>query len=154
MSDIEMSVDVFDLLNGEDLVSKQGEAMMLVTVSEDGWSNTAMISVGEIVAISKSDLRLGLWPTTTTTRNIIRTGKATLILIYNGKVHYIRLLLERIEVLPAAHYERERFAARIVSFREDVAQYAEITSGIQIALNSPVEVVERWKQTVKDLLTS
>lgn len=125
------------------------EAMMLLTVSEDGWPHTAMISVGEIVAMSR---REGLWPDTSTTSNVIRTNKATFVLFFKGKAHYIRLSLKKLEVLPAVRYQRERFSAKIVSVREDVAKYADITSGIKIELKNPKEVVERWKQTIEDLL--
>lgn len=74
MKSIELSLDVYELLNGQDLMDKQHEAMMLLTVSEDGWPHTAMISVGEIVAINLMELRIGLWPNTSTTDNIIRSG--------------------------------------------------------------------------------
>ncbi|MBK5458126.1 pyridoxamine 5'-phosphate oxidase family protein [Peribacillus sp. TH16] len=151
MNRIEMSTEVVDLLNGEDLTDKQHEAMMLLTVSEDGWPHTAMISVGEIVAISGEELRIGLWPDTSTTANIIHTNKATLVLFWRGKAHYIRLSIERLKELPTARYQRERFLARVVSAREDVAKYADITSGIKIKLKNSKEVVERWGQTIEDI---
>lgn len=151
MDRIELSTDVYELLNGQELTDKQHEAMILLTVSEEGWPHTAMISVGEIVAISRRELRVGLWPDTSTTANIIRTNKATLVLFFKGKAHYIRLSLERLEELAAAH-PRERFSAKVVSAREDVAKYADITSGIKIELKNSKEVVERWNQTIVDIL--
>lgn len=152
MDRIELSTDVYELLNGQELTDKQHEAMMLLTVSEDGWPHTAMVSVGEIVATSRRKLRVGLWPDTSTTANIIRTNKATLVLFFKGKAHYIRLSLVRLEELPTARYQRERFSAKIVSAREDVAKYADITSGIKIELKNSKEVVERWSQTIVDIL--
>lgn len=152
MRGIELSTDVYELLNGQDLTEKQHEAMMLLTVSEDGWPHTAMISVGEIVAMNPQNLRIGLWKSTSTTANIIRTNKATLVLFYKGKAHYIRLSLERIEELHDARYPRERFSATIISAREDVAKYADITSGIKIELKDAKEVVERWSHTIEDIL--
>jgi hypothetical protein len=152
MNGREMPVEVFDLLNGKELVDKQQEAMMLLTVSEEGWPHTAMISVGEIVAISRYELRIGLWPDTSTTANVIRTHKATLVLFWKGKAHYIRLSLERLKELPNIQYKRVRFHAQIVEAREDMAKYAEIASGIKIDLKKPKEVVERWSETIEDLL--
>ncbi|MGE7762463.1 pyridoxamine 5'-phosphate oxidase family protein [Peribacillus sp. NPDC097895] len=151
MIGMEMSEEVFDLLNGKELADKQHEAMMLLTVSEDGWPHTAMISVGEIVAITSKELRIGLWPETSTTANIIRTHKATLVLFWKGKAHYIRLSIERLKELPTARYQRERLLAKVVSTREDVAKYADITSGIKIKLKNSKEVVERWGQTIEDM---
>ncbi len=149
---MEMTEEVFDLLNGKELVDKQHEAMMLLTVSEGGWPHTAMISVGEIVAVSRKELRVGLWPDTSTTANVIRTQKATLVLFWKGKAQYIRLSLERLKELPNAQHQRERFYAKIVEAREDIAKYAELTSGIKINLKNPKEVVERWRETIEDLL--
>ncbi|MED4116244.1 pyridoxamine 5'-phosphate oxidase family protein [Priestia megaterium] len=151
MKNVEISTEVYELLNGQDLTDKQHEAMMLLTVGEDGWPHNAMISVGEIIAVNLMELRIGLWPNTSTTVNIIRSNKATLILIYKGKAHYIRLSLERLEELPNARYQRERFSAKVISAREDVAKYADITSGIKIKLKNNKEVVERWNQTLEDM---
>ncbi|KHD86670.1 pyridoxamine 5'-phosphate oxidase family protein [Heyndrickxia ginsengihumi] len=149
---LELATDVYELLNGKEIVNKQHEAMMLLTVSEDGWPHTAMISVGEIVALNRSELRLGLWPDTSTTKNIIRTKKATLVLFYKGKAHYIRLSLEKLRELAETPYKRERFAARITWLREDIAKYADITSGVTIELKNSEEVIERWNRTIEDLL--
>ncbi|MBO0997330.1 pyridoxamine 5'-phosphate oxidase family protein [Bacillus sp. SD075] len=149
---MEMPVEVFDLLNGKELADKQHEAMMLLTVSEEGWPHNAMISVGEIVAISRKELRICLWPDTSTTANVIRTQKATLVLFWKGKAQYIRLSLGRLKELPNAQYQRVRFHAKIVEARKDIAKYAEITSGIKIDLKNPKEIVERWRDTVDDLL--
>jgi hypothetical protein len=152
MNGMEMSEEVFDFLNGKELADRQHEAMMLLTVSEEGWPHTAMISVGEIVAVSRKELRIGLWPDTSTTANVIRTHKATLVLFWKGKAHYIRLSLERLKELPNIQYKRVRFHAQIVEAREDMAKYAEIRSGIKIDLKNPKEVVGRWSETIEDLL--
>lgn len=147
-----LSDEVYELLNGQHLWKKQHEAMMLLTVNEEGWPHTAMVSVGEIVATDRGEVRLGLWKGTVTTTNLIRTGKATLVLIYKGKAVYIQLQAEVLEELPDAAHPRERFKAQIISFREDLAKYAEITSGITIQLNDAEEVIERWQQTVQELI--
>lgn len=152
MNGMEMPEEIFDLLNGKELVDKQHEAMMLLTISEEGWPHTAMISVGEIVAVSRTELRIGLWPDTSTTANVIRTHKATLVLFWKGKAQYIRLSLERLKELPYVQYKRVRFHAQIVEAREDMAKYAEIRSGIKIDLKNPKAVVERWSETIGDLL--
>lgn len=147
-----LSPDILELLNGKKLIDKQHEAFMLLTVSEDGWPHTAMISVGEIVAVNPQELRLGLWKGTSTTANITRTKKATVVLVFNGKAHYIRISLEKLQELSATSHPRVRFLAKVVSFREDVAKYADISSGVKIELKNSSEVVERWEQTIEDLL--
>lgn len=49
----QLSNELFQLLNGEKLAGKRREAMMLQTVTEEGWPHTAMISAGEILALNK-----------------------------------------------------------------------------------------------------
>lgn len=146
-----ISPQLYELLDGNRLSAKQQEAMMLLTVSEDGWPHIAMISVGEIVALSPEVLRLGLWPGTATTGNILRTNKATLCVFYAGTAFYSRLELTPLEALPEAKHPRQRFEARVVSSKADTAQYADILGGVQIALHDPPGVIARWEETVADL---
>lgn len=152
MEKIELSTELNELLNGKDLIKKQHEVMMLLTVGKDGWPHNAMISVGEIIALNHQYLRIGLWPNTATTANIIRAQKATLVLVYKGTVNYINLSLERLDELPNPLHHRERFSAKIISIREDIAKYADITSGIKIRLKNDMEVIGRWYQSHKELL--
>jgi hypothetical protein len=148
----QLSTNICHLLNGRDLKTKQHEAMMLLTMSEELWPHVAMISVGEAIAISPTELRLSLWPNTTTTNNIIRTGKASIVVVYNGIVHYVKLSLQKLSELEDARHIRARFSARVVSYREDVAKYAEITSGVQIELKDKASVLKRWNETIEELL--
>ncbi|WP_433945144.1 pyridoxamine 5'-phosphate oxidase family protein [Paenibacillus sp. SN-8-1] len=152
MTNQELAPELYELLNGQDLSSKQQEALVLMTVSEDGWPHTAMISVGEIVAVSRGLLRLGLWPGTVTTGNILRTGKATLVAFYEGKAFYTRLQLRPLSELTGAKHPRQRFEAEVISCKADIAKYADIVSGVQIVLHDPEAVVTRWEETVEELL--
>ncbi len=148
----ELPIDIFELLNGQELEKKQHEAMLLLTVNEEGYPHNAMVSVGEVVALNHHQLRIGLWPNTSSTANILRSKKATLVIIYAGKAHYIRLSLKSLGILPNAEYKRERFEAEVVWLRSDEAKYADITSGIQINLKDPQEVLDRWGKTIKEIL--
>lgn len=144
--------ELFTLLDGKGLEHKQHEAMMLLTVTEDQWPHIAMVSVGEVIALDEGNLRLALWPGTTTTGNLIRTGKATLAVFIGGKAHYVRLSLEHLPALPEARHVRERFAAQVFAAREDSAQYADILTGVTVRLKEPESVINRWKETVAELL--
>lgn len=149
----ELGDDLFLLLDGQNLEAKQEEAMMLLTTGEDGWPHVAMISVGEIVARSRTNLRIGLWPGTTTSENIRRTGKATLVLFYRGRAHYVRLELEPLEIKSLNRkYPIDCYSASVVSHKEDRAKYADIISGVKIQLKDPEQVVARWRETVDDIL--
>lgn len=146
-----ISEDLFHFLDGNELDKKEREAMMLLSVCEDGWPHAAMISVGEIFALNKEELKLALWPKTQTAANLLRTRRATLVAIHKGKAHYIRLKLDPLPTLKDAKYNRERFAAKVVSVKEDTAKYAKITSGIQFDLYDPKSVLRRWEKTISEL---
>lgn len=147
-----ISEGLYQWLDGSDLELKQGTAMMLLSVTEDLWPHTAMISVGEIVALDRSRLRLALWPGTVTTGNLLRSGQATLVAIHDGAAHYVRLRLQALPDLPDARHPRQRFAAEVVAVREDIAKYADILSAVKIQLHDPDEVLGRWKETIEELL--
>ncbi|MDN4620207.1 pyridoxamine 5'-phosphate oxidase family protein [Paenibacillus sp. PsM32] len=141
-----------ELFNGQHLQSKQQLAMPLLTVNEDGYPHQAMVSVGEVIATDHKHLRLALWEGTTTTGNIIRTGQALLTLVWQGVSYALRLSLTPLPALPEATYARARFVATIEHIREDTAKYAALTSGITIELHQAEDVLERWQQTLQELL--
>lgn len=141
-----------ELLNGRDLSDKQQEAFQILTISSDEWPHTSMVSVGEVVALDHERLRISLWPGTRTTNNILRTGKAKLVISKDGIVYYVRMMLAQLPELQGVRYRRERFEARVVAVRADKASYAEVVSGFKIKLHEPGDVVERWTETVNDLL--
>ncbi|WP_127593759.1 pyridoxamine 5'-phosphate oxidase family protein [Paenibacillus lautus] len=138
-------------LDGSDLESKQYEAMMLLSVTEDGWPNTAMLSVGEVLALDRSRLRLALWQGTVTTGNLLRTEQGTLVAIHDGAAHYVRLRLQALPDLPDARHPLQRFDAEVVAVREDIAKYADIISAVKFQLHDPDEVLQRWKETLEEL---
>lgn len=146
-----ISASLFEYLDGSGLEHKQQEAMMLLTVTEDGWPHTAMLSAGEVVALDHGRLRLALWPGTETSGNLIRSGQAVLLAVHQGAVHKIRLAAKRLPALPGARHPRERFEANVLSVREDRAKYAELTSGITFALKGEEQVLQRWKETLEEL---
>jgi hypothetical protein len=143
---------VRELFNGRDLAAKQHEAFLLLTVSEDHWPHAAMVGVGEVVATGLGTLRLALWPGTKTTTNILRTGKATLVLVWEGQAHYVYLTLQRLPQLADSPHPRERFAGDVTHVKTDHANYADLTSGVRIELKEPAPVLKRWQETIEDLL--
>ena len=147
----EISEGLASWLDGLNLEDKQHEAMMLHTVSEDGWPHVAMISAGEVIALDRQRLRLALWKGTNTTANILRTGRAVLVAVHNGAVHSVRLKLNHLPELPHAIHPRERFEGGVVFVKEDTAKYAEVDCGVRMTLKDPAEVLRRWRETIREL---
>ncbi|WP_425415391.1 pyridoxamine 5'-phosphate oxidase family protein [Paenibacillus glacialis] len=142
---------MLELLNGQNLPDKQHEAILLLSMDENQFPHVAMISVGEIVAIDETELRLSLWRNTVTTTNLSRTGQATFVVIFEGVAYYVKISVQEMFISDARH-DRQCFVAKVVSFRADVAKYADIVSGVRINLKEPEPVLQRWEETVADLL--
>jgi hypothetical protein len=143
------------LFSGEDLAAREGLTFLLLTVDPEGWSHMAMLSVGELVSPTASDprtLRGALWPNSTATGNLMRTGKATLALVHDGAGYYLHLAATRDEDLTlSSGMIRARFTFQIEDVQEDRVAYAELTSGISYRLPDPGSVLPRWQETVNIL---
>ncbi|KKI55811.1 pyridoxamine 5'-phosphate oxidase family protein [Staphylococcus pasteuri] len=149
---MKLSNEVVELLNGKQLNEKQDLAMMLQSVTEDGYPHTAMVSVGEVVAVNSEQLRIALWPDTKTTNSLIKLKKASLVIVHNHKVNYIELDVNFMAQIQIDSFERACFEANVKSFKEDVAKYADIDTGITITLKDPEDVLQRWRTTIDRLL--
>ncbi|MGR6543114.1 pyridoxamine 5'-phosphate oxidase family protein [Paenibacillus tundrae] len=147
----ELNPELMQWFDGQYLQLKKHEAMQLLTVSEDAWPHQAMISVGELVAISPTVLRIALWSGTQTSQNMERTGKATLIAIIDHQLLTIRLTLRALPPLLESVHPRDRYEGEIRSIRVDHAPYADITSGITFQLKDEPGTLKRWEETIAEL---
>ncbi|KXZ12646.1 hypothetical protein AXI59_06075 [Bacillus nakamurai] len=111
-----------------------------------------MISAGEIIAVSRTEIRIALWENTTTARNLLRSGQALFTAWQNGAAYYVTLQCEPLPPLQKAKHDRDCFSCRIISVKEDRAKYADLTSGPSIQLHEPESVLERWKETLEELI--
>jgi len=138
-----------EFLDGERLEAKVGDAFHCVTVSDDGWPYLALISVGELLATAPAKIRLAVWSTSTTTRNVDRDGRCALALVHAEISYVIHCLTS-----PAGSIDQldgpplSVFDLAVVEVLEDVAPYATLTSGVTYELHDPAAVVARWKRTI------
>jgi hypothetical protein len=140
------------LLSGEDLAAREGVTFLVLTTTPDGWPHLAMVSVGELVATSADRLRLALWPQSSAATNLTRTGRTTLALVHEGAGYYLRCAARRAEdLLPGRAGRLAQFDLRVEEAFEDVAPYAELTSGITFRLKNPPDVLPSWQETVDAL---
>ncbi len=137
------------LIDGHDLAAGVGETFLLLTQTDTGWTHVAMLSVGEVLATSESEIRLALWPRSNTTANLSRTATATLMIVHEGATYYLRLRAERRPNLSLEGGLRAFFVARIEAVLEDTVGYATMTSGPKFRLNDPEKVLKGWQQTVE-----
>ncbi|MGE1113710.1 hypothetical protein ACQJ0K_18335 [Priestia megaterium] len=151
MNKAELPKAVRVFLNGKDLERKQHDAMLLSTVTSEGFPHVAMISAGELIAISSLRVKLLVWKDTTSSTNMIQNHRATVTLVIEGKAYYIKLLLKK-EASVLSGYEL--FTGEVAGVKEDYAKYAVLTSGIQFQLHNSKEILSRWNQSIKAVLST
>jgi hypothetical protein len=123
--------------------------ILVLSTTHDAWPHLAMVSLGEIVAVSPRSLRLALWPNSTAATNVWRERRTTLVLIHEGAAYYLRCAVRRGAdlVLPDAGGQLACFGLRVDDVIEDVAPYAVLTSGVTFRLNDPDVTAQRWRAT-------
>ncbi|MFP5163948.1 pyridoxamine 5'-phosphate oxidase family protein [Staphylococcus equorum] len=141
------------LLDGKYLDEKKDIAMMLQSITNEGYPHTAMVSVGEVVATDSEHIRIALWPNTQTANSLSEIGKASLVIVYNKKVFYFELDTKLLPPISNEKFSRMRFDAFTKNIKEDRAKYADITSGITVEMHESEEVLKRWKITIRELLS-
>jgi hypothetical protein len=145
---LRLPADVVALLDGNELGARVGLTIELLTVAEDGWPGVALLSVGEVLAMSESEIRLALWPVSRTTANLTRTGQGVLAFVHAGAAYSVRLETERGDDLPGP---LAAFAGQVAGVRRDEVDYARLTSGITFDLPDAQAVVARWRRTIEAL---
>lgn len=134
--------------DGTNLEKKDRDALCLVTVDPDGWPHIALLSVGEVLSISETRLRLALWPSTSTTANLDRLGSGVLMHVAEGAAHHVRLAGRRIQDLESDGGHLAAFEMEAVGVKVDQVGYADLLSGVTYRLKRPSQVLERWRATV------
>ena len=137
-----LTEELFDRLKGENMNSKMGKAIVLVTVDDKGWAHPAMLSYYEVVAKDRSRIDLAIGKTSTTARNLRRTGKITLLITDSGMNYYVkgnaREIRESMEGVPFMSL----FRTEIEQLLEDQEPDAMITSGVTFSRPQKKEVGE------------
>ncbi|MFQ5426494.1 MAG: pyridoxamine 5'-phosphate oxidase family protein [Gaiellales bacterium] len=141
------------LLDGHDPGSHVGTTFLLLTSTEANWPHAAMLSVGEVLCVTPRELRLALWPSSTTTRNLTSRSRATIVLVHEAAGYLIRCRATRgpdleLRSRPAG---LASFALEVAEVFEDVVPYAELTNGITFELTDVHETVEDWCEQLEAL---
>lgn len=138
-----------ELLDGRRLNEKLGLVIQCCTVDAEGWPILAMISVGELLAVSARELRLAIWSHATTPRRLADRGRCTLALVHDGAGYLILSEARALGSLTVSEGQAPRaFGLTVRDVQRDVAPYATLTSGITYTLHDPGVVVARWEETL------
>jgi hypothetical protein len=88
--------DLYQRLLGNDLEQNAEKVILLATVDEGGWPHLAMLSYFEVIAKDQRNLRVATYNGSRTTRNMRANGKATLSIIDERTVYYVKGHVEEI----------------------------------------------------------
>lgn len=88
--------DLYQRLAGNDLQAYAGKAILVCTVDTDGLPHPAMLSYFEVVAKDESNIRLAAFKNSSTTRNMRRNGKLTMLVLDTRTVYYIKGAVEEL----------------------------------------------------------
>ncbi|WP_344232753.1 hypothetical protein [Kribbella hippodromi] len=148
----ELPSSVLSLLRDSRPSPFAGQAFVLVSTDADGWPRQAMLSLGEVVALSTRRLGLAVWASSDTASNLSRRGRGVLTFVHGGAAYSVRLTALRGRDVPIEGFALATFGAVVEEVRCDVAPYAELVSGVSFRLREPEVALRRWIRTREVLL--
>jgi hypothetical protein len=141
------------LFDGSNLPSKAHVAALLNSVDASGRPHPAMLSVGEVLARGSDSLRLALYATSTTTRNLRTNGGLSLALAADGLAYYVKATAREIPG-SADLAGLAVFDAPIDEVLEDGEAIAVVKSGFTIELTANADrTVSHWQRVIGALVT-
>ncbi len=140
-------------LSGNDIGSKEGKAIIIVTVDEQGWCHPAVLSYCEIVAKSEKQIHIAVGKTSTTGKNLRRAGKITLLVTDAGINYYIKGMAQEIQESLGSVPFMSLFRVEVAQLLEDQEPGSPITSGLTFVRPEKTEyseVAEKVFQAVRE----
>lgn len=128
-----------------------GFTIVLATPARVGPPLIALLSLGEVIAIDSTDVRLALWPSSNTTKELEHFGVATMQFIHGGAAWHVRLRCERVKDELVEDGRQASFRCRVEDVLEDRVAYAELLDGIRFKLHDSEKVLVRWRSAHEQL---
>lgn len=126
----ELTEELYHRLKGESIASKKDKAIVVVTVDESGWAHPAMLSYHEVVAKDRSRIDLAIGKSSTTAKNLRRTGKITLMITDSDLNYYVKGSAQEIRESMEGVTFMSLFRVAVEHLLEDLEPDAVITSGV------------------------
>src|SRR5256885_11870485 len=149
--------DLYQRLLGNDLEQSGEKVILLATVDDGGWPHLAMLSYFEVIAKDRRNLRLATYSGSGTTRNMRVNGKATISIIDERTVYYIKGCVEEIiremECAPQnskLHFRVEQVLADTAN--EEFEPGAYVASGVTYRSPSRLQQLQTARKILRELL--
>ena len=150
---IELTEALINHLKGEDISSKKGKAIVVVTVDDKGWAHPAMLSYFEVVAKDRVHIDLAIGKTSTSAKNLRRTGKITLLITDSGMNYYLKGQAREIRESMAGVPFMSLFRVETEQVLEDQEPDAMITSGVTFSRTEKKEINDLVEKVFQGVLT-
>jgi len=125
--------DLLGRLRATPADGRDGQALLICSVGDEGWPHPAMLGQHEVIAVDAGRLRLATYATSQTTRNLAANGIVTMMIVDEGAAYYVKGMSQRVD--DASDLGLAVFDVRVHEVRVDGAAAAEgavrIISGIR-----------------------
>jgi hypothetical protein len=149
--------DLYERLLGNDLEQHAEKVILLATIDEGGWPHLAMLSYFEVIAKDQRNLRLATYNNSGTTRNMRANGKATISIIDERTVYYIKSKVEEIARAMVLAPQNSKLHFRVEQVLADAANEefepgAYVASGVTYKSSGRVQQLQTARKILGELL--
>jgi hypothetical protein len=137
-----LTEELFHRLKGDSMTSKSDKAIVVVTVDDAGWAHPAMLSYYEVVAKDRATIDLAIGKTSTTAKNLRRTGKITLLITDTDMNYYVKGSARELRESMEDVMFMSLFRVAVERLLEDLEPDSVITSGVTFQRPDKKEVGE------------
>ncbi len=148
----ELPDNLYELLKGEDVASQMGKVILITTVDAQGFPHPAMLSFGEMAARDVGNIRLATYKGSTTSTNLVRNKKLTVIIADEGITYYIKGTVTPLgEALKGLPY-MVPFNMKVEQVLEDAEPEAPITTGIRFKPPEGTALLDQAEKILPEIL--
>jgi hypothetical protein len=140
-------------LGGEELETKVGPTIFLTTVDDGGFPHLALLSYGEVLALSPQELRVIIWETGSTAHYLGARGTACVALVEPGQVISIKARARPLGAALPGNPPLAGFALDVVQVLADEEAGAEMTAAAthRYTDRTPEALVAGWRRQLAAL---
>lgn len=139
----ELPERVFEFLSGSDGRRRIGAVVPLVTTNECGSPHASLLSPGEILAVSNSEVRLALYREGMTLKNVAARGHVALVVVEAALVCYVNgsgsVTDVDIPPSPLQPFHAVRVDVKLTDVRLDSESGASIVTGARYRRDASTE---------------
>jgi hypothetical protein len=152
----ELPDDLYRRLEGKDLEACAEKAILICTVDHNGWPHPAMLSYFELIAKDRGNIRLATYRDSTTTANMRRNGKLTVLVIDERVAYYIKGRVEELGAMNSSPHNSKLHLRVEQVLADDADQHMEagmyVTSGITYKTPNLAAERQKAKEILRELL--